>query len=282
MSSRDKVILVTGATGKQGGATARHLQAEGWPLRALVRDLNSPAARDLAVQGVELAHGDLEDRGSLERAANGAYGVFSVQIFMGPDGPVGEMRQGRLLADVAKDAGVQHFVYSSVGGAERKSGLAHFESKFQIEEHIRQLGLPATILRPVYFMDNLTSPWSAPRDGVLAVGLHANTQLQMIATDDIGGFAALAFAYPEEFIGKAIELAGDALTMPEVANTFTRVKGQPVQFVELPIEQVRSFNEELGNMYAWFNDYGYTADITALRRLYPPLMTFETWLSKTN
>jgi uncharacterized protein YbjT (DUF2867 family) len=282
MSNSEKLIVVTGATGQQGGATARHLLAQGWRVRALVRDPNKPAAQELAAKGAELAQGDLDDRASLDRALSGAYGAFSVQTFMGPDGPVGEMRQGKLLADAAQAAGVQHFVYTSVGGAERKSGLPHFESKFQIEEHIRGLGLPATILRPVFFMENLRSPWMGPRDAVLAIGLRPTTSLQMIAADDIGAFAALAFARPQEFIGKAMEIAGDSLTMPQVADAFTRVTGQPVHFVELPLEQVRSFNAEMGDMMAWFNDHGYRADIAALRKLHPGLTTFEAWLRKTS
>ena len=281
MSNSDKLIVVTGATGQQGGATARHLLAQGWRVRALVRDPNKPAAQELAAKGAELAQGDLDDRASLDRALSGAYGVFSVQTFMGPEGPVGETRQGNRLADAAKAAGIQHFVYTSVGGADRKSGVPHFESKWQIEEHIRSLGLPATILRPVFFMDNLWSPWMGPRDGVLAIGLRPTTSLQMIAADDIGAFAALAFARPQEFIGKALEIAGDSLTMPQVADAFTQVSGQPVRFVEQPLEQVRSFNAEMGDMMAWFNDHGYTADIPALRKLRPGLLTFETWLRKT-
>jgi uncharacterized protein YbjT (DUF2867 family) len=280
MSNNDRIILVTGATGQQGGATARHLLDQGWQVRALVRDPNTAAAQALSAKGVELVQGDLDDRSSLDRALAGVYGVFSVQTFMGPEGPVGETRQGKALADAAKAAGVQHFVYSSVGGAERKSGLPHFESKWQIEQHVRALGLPATILRPVFFMENLRSPWMGPRDGVLAVALHSTTSLQMIAADDIGAFAAMVFAQPAEFLGKAIEIAGDSLTGPQVADAFTRVSGQRVRFVELPLEQMRSFNAEMADMMTWFNDHGYNADIPALRRLLPGLLTFEQFLRK--
>jgi len=282
MSNSDKLIVVTGATGRQGGATARHLLAQGWRVRALVRDPNKPAAQELAAEGAELTQGDLDVRASLDRALSDAYGVFSVQTFMGPEGPVGELRQGKDLADAAKAAGIRHFVYSSVGGADRKSGLAHFESKWQIEEHICSIGLPATILRPVFFMENLRSPWMGPRDGVLTVALNPSTALQMIASDDIGAFAALAFARPQEFIGKALEIAGDSLTMPQVADAFTQASGQPVRFVEQPLGQVRSFNAEMGDMMAWLNDHGYAADIPALRKLHPGLLTFETWLRKTS
>jgi uncharacterized protein YbjT (DUF2867 family) len=280
MSNSDKIILVTGATGQQGGATARHLLEQGWRVRALVRDPNTAAAQALSAKGAELVQGDLDNRSSLDRALTGVYGVFSVQTFMGPEGPVGEARQGKALANAAKAAGVQHFVYSSVGGADRKSGLPHFESKWQIEQHVRELGLPATILRPVFFMENLRSPWMGPRDGVLAVALRPTTSLQMIAVDDIGAFAALAFARPAEFMGKAIEIAGDAQTGPQVAETMARVTGQPVRFVELPLEQVRSFNTEMADMMAWFNDHGYNADIPALRKLLPGLLTFEQFLRR--
>jgi uncharacterized protein YbjT (DUF2867 family) len=280
MSNNDKIILVTGATGQQGGATARHLLEQGWRVRALVRDPNTAAAQALSAKGAELVQGDLDDRSSLDRALTGVYGVFSVQTFMGPEGPVGETRQGKALADTAKAAGVQHFIYSSVGGAERKSGLPHFESKWQIEQHVRALGLPATILRPVFFMENLRSPWMGPRDGVLAVALRPTTSLQMIAVDDIGAFAALAFARPAEFMGRVVEIAGDAQTGPQVAETMTRVTGQPVRFVELPLEQVRSFNAEMADMMTWFNDHGYNADIPALRKLLPGLLTLEQFLRR--
>jgi uncharacterized protein YbjT (DUF2867 family) len=161
-------------------------------------------------------------------------------------------------------------------------GQEHFASKYEIEKYLASLGVPHTILRPVFFMENLRSPWMGPRDGVLASALHPTTSLQMIAADDIGAFAALAFARPAEFTGKVMEIAGDALTMPQVAGAMSRVTGSPVQFVELPLEQVRSFNAEMADMMAWFNDHGYNADIPALRRLHPGLMTFETWLRKTN
>ena len=230
MSNSDKLIVVTGATGQQGGATAKHLLKQGWRVRALTRDVQGAAAQALAFAGAEVVAGNMDDRASLDQAFAGAYGVFSVQNFWLPDvGAAGEVRQGKIVADAAKAAGVRHFVYTSVGGAERKTGLSHFDSKWQIEQYVRSLGLPATILRPVFFMENLTSPMMGPRDGVLANALKPTTSLQMIAVEDIGFFAALAFARPQEFIGKAIELAGDALTMPQVAETMTRVTGQPVQ-----------------------------------------------------
>ena len=283
MSTSDKLIVVTGATGQQGGATAKHLLKQGWRVRGLTRDVQGAAAQALAAAGAEVISGNMDDRTSLDKSFAGAYGVFSVQNFWLPDvGAAGEVRQGKIVADAAKAAAVRHFVYTSVGGAERKTGLSHFDSKWQIEQYGRSLGLPATILRPVFFMENLTSPMMGPRDGVLANALKPTTSLQMIAVEDIGFFAALAFARPQEFIGKAVELAGDALTMPQVAETMTRVTGQPVQFVEVPLAQVAAFSQETADMLAWFNDHGYEADIAGLRKLNPGLQTFATYLQKTS
>lgn len=281
MSSNDKLIAVVGATGQQGGATARHLLAQGWRVRGLTRDPESQNAQALAAAGAEVVRADMDERASLDHALRGAYGVFSVQNFWSPGvGVDGEVRQGKAVADAVKSAGVRHLVYTSVGGAERQTGISHFDSKWQIEQHIRALGLPVTVLRPVFFMENLASPMMGPRDGVLAMAIKPTTRLQMIAVDDIGAFTALAFARPAEFIGQALEIAGDALTMPEATAALSRATGQPIRFVELPLEQVRSFSAETADMMAWFNDHGYRADIAALRRLHPGLMTFDAWLNK--
>ena len=128
MGNADKTVLVTGATGRQGGAVARHMLAKGWRLRTLTRNPNSYAAKQLAGQGAELVKGDLDDAASLERAARGVYGIYSVQDFW-TVGAKREVQQGKNLADAAKKAGVEHFVYSSAGGAERNSGITHFETK---------------------------------------------------------------------------------------------------------------------------------------------------------
>lgn len=281
MEHAEKTILVFGATGQQGGAVASHLLKDGWKVRALVRNPKSDQAQALGQRGIELVQGDLNQPSSLLEAMKGVYGVFSVQTFMADGGTIAEMRQGKAVADAAREAGVRHLVYSSVGGAERKTGIAHFESKWQIEEHIRALGLPATILRPVFFMSNLLRYGvKEEADGSLTLtqALRPQTRLQMIAAEDIGAFAALAFAHPETFLGKAIEIAGDALTPLEMAERVERTTGKATRFVELPLEQLRSFDAETGNMYAWFNQSGYQADLPALQKLHPELLTLEAWL----
>jgi len=276
----DKTILVIGITGQQGGAVAQHLRKEGWQVRGLSRDLSKPAVKALQDSGVEVVQGNMEDRASLDTAMMGVYGVFSVQNFWLPDvGHDGEIRQGKLVADAAKAAGVQHFVYSSVGGADRNSGIPHFESKWEIEQHIRSLGLPATIFRPVAFYDNFF--WTRPyilNGTFMGLGLSNDRTNQYIAVDDIGGFVALAFANPQEWLGKGLEIAGDELTESQIAGTFSRVIGRPVQ---LSSTNPMGDDPEGQKMVKWFEEHGYQADIPALRKLYPQLTDFETWLRRT-
>jgi len=273
-----RVILVSGATGHQGGTVARNLLEWGFAVRALTRDKDKAAARELADLGAEVFGGDLEDRASIEQALDGVYGVFSVQQFM-ETGVEGEVRQGVLLADAARAAGVEHFVYSSVGSAHRETGIPHFESKFEVEEHVRASGVPYTVLRPVFFMQN----WEYMREpilgGTLPQPLDPDKPLQMIDADDIGVFAAMAFDDPERWIGREVDIAGDELTMPEIAGTLSWVIGHNVDYFQVPWE---GFEEQMGEeyavMYRWFNDHGYEANIAALRDEYPGLASFEQYL----
>lgn len=276
MAEAERLIVVAGATGQQGGAVLRRLQGKGWKLRGITRDPAKPAAQRLRAEGVEIVAANLDDRPSLDRALAGAYGLYSVQTFR-EEGTTGEERQGKTLADAAAAAGIQHVVYASVGGADKGTGIPHFESKWQIEEHSRSLGLPLTVLRPVFFMENFLS-FSGPRDGVLAMALSADRPLPMIAVDDIGGIAALAFEQRQQFLHQALEIAGDEMTLPQVAAVWTQVSGKPVRFQELPLHVVRAQSAEMATMFDWFNRVGYQPDIPALRALYPPLQRFAPWL----
>ncbi|GHP00531.1 NmrA family transcriptional regulator [Reticulibacter mediterranei] len=283
MPHTDKTILVFGATGQQGSAVARQLLKDDWNVRALVRDPRRAQSEALRQQGVELVQGDLNQPSSLREAMKDVYGIFSVQTPYAEGGAAAELQQGKAVADAALQAGVSHLVYSSVGGAERGTGIAHFESKWQIEEYLRALHLPVTILRPVFFMSNLQYATTVEADGTLVVSqaLRPETRLQMIAVEDIGKFAALAFAHPESFLGKEIEIAGEELTIAEIAESIERVTGKPTRFVELPLEQLRSFDAETAMMYEWFNQSGYQAAIPALRQLHPDLLTLEAWLKQS-
>ncbi|BCJ26133.1 NmrA/HSCARG family protein [Actinocatenispora sera] len=279
----DDVIVVFGGTGQQGGAVARELLRRGHPVRAMVRDLAK--AQPLADAGADLVRGDLDDPASLDAALAGAYGVFSVQSFTGPDGLAGEVRQGRAVADAAARAGIKHLVYSSVAGVERNSGIPHFESKNEVERHIAELGLPATMLRPVFFLDNFAGMGPQPTDSgqVLTLALPPDLPLQMIATRDIGVFAADAFEQPETYLGSALEIAGEVLTPTQIATVYTEVTGVPTTFREQPIEQLRAISTEMATMFAWFAAAGFRADLPALRRTHPNLTTLAEWLrARTN
>lgn len=277
--SKDRPVLVTGATGRQGGAAAGHLLAAGFGVRALTRNPEGPKARALADGGAEVVRGDLDAPDSLRRALEGAHGVFSVQDPF-EHGTEGEVRQGIALVDAAVAAGVEHFVYSSVGSAHRNTGIPHFDSKFEVEEHLRRSGPAHTVLRPAYFMEN----WGAfgrewILSGTLSQPLGTDTTLQQVATDDIGAFAALAFSDPERWIGRSVELAGDEMTMAETAGVFSRVIGREVRYERMLDEQMRrAWGEEGVKMYRWFEEVGLEADVEALRQEYPSLTTLERYL----
>jgi len=273
-------VLVTGATGRQGGAVTRRLLKRSFRVRALTRGLEKPEAEALAGLGAEVKQGDVDDPPSLEGPLRGARGVFSVQDFW-ESGYEGEVRQGKSLVDAARGADVPHFVQSSVGGAEWQSGVPHFECKREVEEHLRASGLPYTILRPVAFMDDWEEMREEILSGVLAQPLPPRARLQQVALEDIGVFAALAFERSGLWIEREAELAGDELTMEEMAGTFTCVTGHPVRYEQVPLERFRrEFGGELAAMYGWFERYGYEADVAALRREPPGLLTLEGCLRK--
>jgi uncharacterized protein YbjT (DUF2867 family) len=274
-------VLVVGATGRQGGSVLRYLIERQIPVRALIRSSEGARARGLAGRGAEIAVGDMEDPRSLARAMAGVRGVFSMQDYWSV-GAEREVRQGKNMADAAAEAGVEHFVYSSAGGADRDSGIAHFETKWVIEQHIRARRLPATFLRPVAFMNNYYIPAveKALLKGKLRDGVKADVPYQTIAPDDIGKFAALAFARPQQFTGLALEIAGSELTNPQAAEVFSRVLGRPVRFRRIPMPVVRAMGKEFYQMFRWFNAGGFQADIAGLRRDYPQirLTSLEEWL----
>jgi uncharacterized protein YbjT (DUF2867 family) len=282
MSGADRIVLVTGATGRQGGAVIRHLLPKGWKLKALTRNPQSHAAQALKQQGVELVQGDLEDAASIARAAAGVHGIYSVQDYWAV-GARREVQQGKNVAEAARKASVKHLVYSSVGGAERNTGIPHWESKWEVEKYIRSLGLPATVIRPAAFMEMyyIDQVEIGILKGKFADPIRADKPYQTIATDDIGAFVALAFERPTEFIGKELEIAGSELTNAEAARVFSRVLGKPVKFQKLPLPLVRLIlGKEFYSMFRWFNEAGFKADIAGLRRKYPEihLHTLEEWL----
>ena len=278
MATNDKTVLITGATGKQGGAVARHLVNKGFALRAMTRKPDSDAGKALAARGIEVVAGDLDDATSLKAALRGAWGVFGVQNTW-EAGVVKEEEQGKRLAQLAREAGVEHYVYTSVGSAERKTGIPHFDNKARVEETVRSLGFPShVILRPVFFMENLPSPWFLHGDKLIS-SLAPTTVLQMIASDDIGKIAARAFTHAKELAGKAFELAGDAATLPQAAALLGKALGKNVEYLQIPVSEIRKNSEDMALMLEWFDRVGYAANIPALESTFDLRLTkLDAWV----
>ncbi|BCG89448.1 hypothetical protein MesoLj113c_55580 [Mesorhizobium sp. 113-3-9] len=263
-------ILVTGATGQQGGAVAHALLSRGHRVKALTRKPDSEAARQLAVAGAEVVAGDLADAVSVVKAAKGADTMF----LMGNSYEAGleeETRQGILAADAAKAAGIGHLIYSSVADADKKTGIPHFESKYLVEQHVRQLGIPYTISAPVAFMENVVAPWSI---GALSQGSHAFAMppkrvLQLVSLADIGAFVATLAERRERVFGKRFDFAGDELSGEEQARILSEAIGHPIRYQEIPIAAARQQSEDAALMFEWFDRVGYDVDIAALQREFP-------------
>jgi uncharacterized protein YbjT (DUF2867 family) len=272
MSANSKTlsVLVTGATGKQGGHLVRALLARGHSVRALTRKPESPAAAALAERGVTIVPGNFDDEGSLERAARGVDTVFAMSTpFEG--GSKAETLEGINILRAASRVRVKHFVYSSVAGADRATGIPHFDSKFDVEKEIRRSGIPFTIVAPVFFMENFLAEWMAAgiAQGSIAIAVPATRRLQQIAVEDIAQFTALVIERRESFLGKRIDIASDELTLATVASAISDVLGRQIKYTALPIDAVRQQNEDLARMYEWFDRVGYDADVVGLRSLYP-------------
>lgn len=272
-----KTILVTGATGRQGGAAARHLLSRGFVVKALTRHPDRAEAHLLARKGAQIVEGDLDDALGLKKAVEGAYGVFGVQNVI-EHGFEGEIREGRNLIDAAVSAGVRHFVYSSMASANLDAGMPLAPSKAAIEEHLRGSGLAFTILRPVTFMENFDLAREEILEGKLRVPLPPNRKLQMIAADDVGAFAVLAFEKPSEYVGKSLDIAGAEMTMPQVAQIFSEALGKQVVFGQVELPELAKSNPGLVPMYTWLADSGFQVDIPALRARYPWVKTLGEWV----
>ncbi|MEZ4312450.1 MAG: NmrA/HSCARG family protein [Polyangiaceae bacterium] len=291
MKSSNLDVLVTGATGKQGGAVVRHLLARGHRVRALCRRPSSPRAEALSAAGVRVFQGDLDDRSSIDRAISGAYGVFSVQDYWdgAPEktlGPVGEERQGRNVLDAARIAGVRHVVQASGAGVTTAPYLAANRGKAAIERYGRSLGIPFTVIRGAYFMENFDDPkmpmLAGLLQGQLCLPFDADTRLQMVACDDVGALATLAFERTEELGTSTFDAAGDELSMVQIAETFSRVMGREVRFAggSDGLVEVRKSDPDMADLFASVNELGFLAFIPALRALLPELTTLETYLRR--
>ncbi len=272
-----KTILITGATGRQGGAVLRHLLgADGFELHAMTRNPQSAAARELASRGVLLVKANLDDAASLRDALDGVWGVFAVQDAW-EHGVAKEEDQGKRLATLAREAGVQHYVYSSVGSADRRTGIPHFESKWHVERAVRQLNfLSHVILRPTFFMENLTLPMIL-KDDRLGMALKPETVVQMVAVDDVGRLGARAFIDAEKLNGREIEIAGDEVAMGLAATLLGEALGRRIKYVQYPIEAARAQSKDNALMLEWLERVGFSADIDALNREFFRMTRLSDW-----
>ncbi len=278
-----KIALVTGATGKQGGAVVEALLTRGHQVRALTRNPASPAAIRLREHGVEIAVGDFTDHDSLVRAIRGADAVYAMSTPY-EQGAEKEIAQGMTITDAAKAAGVAHFIYSSVASANRATGISHFDGKYAVEKHLQASGVPYTVVAPVFFMENLLQPWmlSSLRQGKLAMAMPASRSLQQITVADIGAFVAAVIERNDTVFGRRFEIAGDELTGQEAAAILSKVMGREVRYEGFPPDVLRAQNEDLARMFEWFDHTGYAADMKSLRRDFPEVTwhTFEEWARK--
>jgi uncharacterized protein YbjT (DUF2867 family) len=220
---------------------------------------------------------------SLRTALAGVSAAFSVQQWTEKGGTAAEELNGKRFADAVKASGSPHLVYSSAEGVERKSGLGHYESKWAIEQHIRDLKLPATILRPVGFMDAFGAP--AMQRGMFLGMFRANfglsRRIQFVATYDIGWFAARALEDPERYAGRVIPLAGDELSIGDIIRTFKTVTGRKPWVAPIPAFLAkRAMPKEFLDMFRWIREKGFKADIAKVRQEYPQLLTFAGWVKK--
>lgn len=289
--SDPKRILVTGATGAQGGSVARHLSADGsFQVRALTRNPNSEAAQALAAAGVEVVAGDFDDRASLDAALTGCHGCFGVTSFWEHFDK--EYEQGKNLVDAVAAAGVQHFVFSSLAHASKIGGGAlpvpHFDMKARLEEYTRQLGIPATFVHVAFYYENFLafSPPQKQEDGTYAFGFpQGDTPLAAVSVEDLGGVVLEIFRNRADFLGKLVGVVGDDRPAAEYAEIMTRVLRKPIVYNYIPRDVFASFDfpgaDDLANMFE-FNRLHVPerkADLAESTKLYPEIQSFESWLA---
>ncbi len=273
-----QLILVTGVTGTQGGAVARELLSRGYAVRGLSRNPASQAGSAMSERGVEMMRGNFDDADSLAAAMAGVYGVFAVTDFW-EHGYGTEVRHGQQLVDAAKKAGVKHFVYTSVAGADDSTGIPHFDSKAEVESYLYASGLDYSVVRPVEFMDNLRYRLDSIRSGTFFDPRNPDARHQWIAASDIGYFVGEAFDNPDHWLGRTTEIAGDEMSIAEFMQALSKASGRDVRHEQVPWDTFEAqAGQEMTLMLRWFEADGYQVDIVALRAQYPSLSTLDEYL----
>lgn len=282
-SDGPRTVLVIGATGNQGGATIDHLLGadEEFAVRGLTRTPEGDVAQALAERGVDIRRGDLNDKETLRSAVDGVDAVVIVTNIW-TAGFDESVRHGKNIADVASDAGVKHILFSGAGYHDRDLGIAALEPAGEVERYIRSLDVPATFLRPVWFMHNLEPAFEDVLDGTLALPIDGGVTIQMIDVDDVGRMVVRILADPDAFAGEGFDLAGDEHTLAEMARILSEVTDADVQPFTVPIDDARQeMGEEMAELFQWFNDEGYAVDIEGLERRFGIEFTsFREYLEK--
>jgi uncharacterized protein YbjT (DUF2867 family) len=283
-------ILVTGATGAQGGSVARYLLERGaFAVRALTRNPDSDAAKALAAAGAEVVRGDLDDAASLRAAVASCHGVFGVTNFW--EHFEAEHRHGVNLIDAVAESDVRHFVLSTLPSAHDISGgelsAPHLDIKAKLEAYARERGLPATFVHVAYYFENFAS-WFVPRrqeDGTYAFGFpQGDTPLAGVAVEDVGGVVAPIFERRDEFLGRTVGIVGDDLTGDEYAAVMGRVLGRPIAYHHIPREVFAGFGfpgaDDLANMFDFNRRFipNRQADLAESRALFPQIQSFDRWM----
>jgi uncharacterized protein YbjT (DUF2867 family) len=286
MVANKRKILVTGATGQQGGALARLLLQKKHEVYALIRNTEpeSPKAQNLRNLGAKLIKGDLDNPESLEQATNGVDSVFLMGTWV-EVGTEGETRRGKMMVDIAKVKKIEHLVYSSVVNADKNTGIPHFESKYKVEQHIKNSGIPYTIIGPTFFMDNLLSYSRAGlQQGQLALPLSPSLILQQSALENIAEFFALVLERRNSFLGKRIDITSDELTGEQAAKVLSYELRRKISYVQVPLQQIRQASEDLALMFQWFERIGTGVDVISLHKQYPEVnwLTFKDWVKSQN
>jgi uncharacterized protein YbjT (DUF2867 family) len=280
------VIVVTGATGLQGGAVSRHLLRAGWRVRALTRNPTSKRAQALAAAGAELVQGDMDEIATLLPRFAGAYGVYSVQNPV-ISGPHAEVRQGKNVADAARASGVRHLVYASAGIGRSGTGVPSWETKAQVEAYIRALDMPATILRPMAFMEVMTARKFAPAIGawsVMPALMGPKRKVGWLCTDDLGAIAATVFDAPQQFVGKELALASDVQSLEQCCTIYREVMGRNPPRFPMPAWLFKRFGfvgQDLTTMWRWLGAETLTLDTGPTYAIYPGARTVRAWLGAT-
>jgi len=273
-------VLVTGATGNQGGAVARKLIDRGHTVRVFTRKPESYKAKQLEKLGAVVYKGDFEDVLTIENAMEGVDAVFAMTTPY-ERGVRSEVKQGFLLGKTANSLRIKHFVYSSVSNADKHSGIPHFKSKYEIEKFIINTDINYTIIRPTYFMENFLNPQmlSKINEGILTLPMIPERNLQMISIETIADFVVYILEHRENFLKQSIDIASDSIAGNEVANILSEINGHKIEYVRLSYDQISSKGDYVIKMYKWLNEIGFDVDIQSLHKRYPEINwpRFDEW-----